>query len=77
MAKGDLGRFWNQLKGMDKNDPRRSELQSSINRIEQWMKDSGKFPEMRLTDWTKGYNGSSKSPLYPDKTGYIWYDDIK
>jgi len=76
VAKGDLKRFWVELKGMDKSDPRRAGLQKDINRIEKWMIESGKFPDMKITNWSEGFSGNMTSLLYPYGTGCVWFNDI-
>lgn len=69
---GRLSELWSLLKEMEADDPRRDDIQKQINDVEAWMIQKG-YKKDGITKW--GGYGNSKN--YPDRTGYIWYEDIE
>ena len=73
MAKGDLGRYWDQLRNMDWDDPRREDVQKNINGIEVYMIKM-KWKTDGITQWDKSSNKNSQE--YPFHTGFVDFGDI-
>ena len=68
---GRLKDLWQELKSVDKTNPRRKEIQEEINKIEEWMISQGLRKDITLF-----YESLPKSPNYPQNTGFIWYEDF-
>lgn len=70
---GRLKELWAELRSLDKNDPRREEVQKRINETEQFCIDHGYAGFTSITKWN---NGKVVSDEYPQNTGYVYLEDI-
>ena len=73
MAKGDLAKFWGELKETDYDDPRRLDLQKKINEIEKYCIDQGYEGFTNITNWNNNSNNTSN--IYPWHSGVVYFED--
>lgn len=71
MGIGKLSDLWQKLRSLDFDDPERFEIQKQINEVESWMISKG-YKTTGITKW----NVTLESPNYPDKTGYLFWQDL-
>lgn len=69
---GKLSDLWQEYKSLPRDHPKRKELQSDINKIEEWMIEKG-YKTDGVTQW---YDTDAPSTNYPWKSGAVWFEDM-
>lgn len=70
---GKLQQLWDELRATDRDDPRRAEIQSEINKVEKWMISKGIKQPGTETKWNTSEQISNRYPWHVD---VVFFEDM-